>query len=89
MKTEPFPEALNFQGNVTRLLEHGLPPGSTFVLVTLTPDAAKTDEEAVQAAVISNVTDYRLVSILLLKMATRIGMSGADGKFFGTEDDEK
>ena len=89
MKTEPFPEALNFQGNVTHLLEHGLPPGSKFVLVTLTPDAEKTDAEAVQAAIISNVTDHRLVSMLLLQITARIGISGADGKFFGTEDDEK
>ena len=88
MKTEPFPEAISFQANVTRLLEHGLPSGSTFVLMTLTPTGAATD--ATDAAVISNITDYRLVSMLLIKMAAQIGVNGErDGRIFSAENDEQ
>ena len=69
--------SIQVQAQVTRLLQHCLPKDSMFALVTVTPRNGDL-KNGVEVAVLSNITEYRVVARLLSEMGYDIAAKGSN-----------
>lgn len=68
---------IEFQAQVTRLLTHGLPTDSMFALVTVVPRDGDL-KNGVEVAVLSNITEHRVVARLFSEMGNDIAAKGSN-----------